>query len=164
MTKQTDKTTQCNGSIRKRPGRSTFEYYLKQFLLLAIQLKVHTVCPFEEGDLFIKIFWNLQILWDWDPFELRPGPNGLPAPPPAPLIGLGHTRTYTRTITACFLTKQSTVLCRVIWSVCLYLLFYTPQWGLCSFIWNTNTVAISLRLGIKLYIYIYKYIIFLLFI
>jgi hypothetical protein len=51
------KNTQCNGDIIKHTRGFKFQYFLKQLLRLAIELKVHGICPFEGGCLIAKIFF-----------------------------------------------------------------------------------------------------------
>jgi hypothetical protein len=50
---------QCIAEIRK----TNFEYFLTQFLWLAIQLKVHRICPLEEDDFIAKIFLKFRPLF-----------------------------------------------------------------------------------------------------
>jgi hypothetical protein len=56
------KNTQCSGDIRKYPRGSKFEYFLKQFPWLVIELKSSQNMSFEEDDLIAKISLNVYIL------------------------------------------------------------------------------------------------------
>jgi hypothetical protein len=78
--RQTDKNTQCNGDTGKHPSESKFEHFLKKFLRLKIQLKVHRICPFEGFGLVTKIFWNLYILWTWGQGQMAVLPPTLDRP------------------------------------------------------------------------------------